>query len=352
MKLSLLLSCLLLASCVSVAQIRKPTPNPTPSDEAPLAPLTQAERALDLKSILTKQPDFVADEEFFYGEGSGGFSAKRHIARKGNRYFADTGYVKTITEPGKEIRLNDSDKTFEETPIASEFVLGSGQPIDPRTLASQDGVTFVALGTQLIDGHKCVKIQARIPNQRAQVFVYAAEDLKYLIVAVQVLNPPRGAIQRLQNISLDVPDGLVEVPANYSPLSKHKWLRVESAIVTYDGKPGKNARVFRSDDVNVLFVTLYEPHPATGLLLPWHYLVFLKEQTVELAFEGMLITKDGKLAWDTNAREAFSNGDDKPSNGNYPCHVQKCPPTNVGTNFVQFPSVYYDDRKSTVRVTW
>jgi len=352
MKLTLLLSCLLLASCVSVAQVRGPTPNPTPSDEPSLAPLTPTERALDLKSIVTNQPDFVADEVFFYGEGFGGFSAKRHIARKGNRCFVDTGYVKIITEPGKEIRLNDSNKTFEETPIGSEFVLDNGQPIDPQTLPSKDGVTFIALGTRLIDGHKCVKIQAKIPNQRAQVFLYAAEDLKYLIVAAQVLNPPRGAIQRLQNISLDVPDGLVEIPPNYSPLSKHKWLRVESAIVSYDGKPGKNARVFRSDDANELFVTLYEPHPATGLPLPWHYLVFLKGQTVEIAFQGMLITQDGKLAWDTNAREAFSNGDDKPSKGNYPCHVQKCPRTIVGTNFVQFPSVYYDDRKSTVRVTW
>jgi len=63
--------------------------------------------------------------------------------------------------------------------------------------------------------------------------------------------------------------------------------------------------VFRSDNGNELFVTLYEPHPATGLPLPWHYLVFLKEQTVEIGFQGLLITQEGKLAWDANAREAF-----------------------------------------------
>jgi len=255
---------------------------PEAQDEPPLVPLTDSERALDFRGIVANQPDFVADEVFFYGEGFGGFSAKRHVARKGNRYFVDTGYVKVITEPGKEIRLNDRNKTFEETPIGSEFVLGSGQPIDQTLLPLQKGATFVGLATQTIDGHKCLKIEAKVPDQKAQVFLYAAEDLKYLIIAAQVLNPPRSSIQRLQNISLDVPAVLVEIPQDYRPQPKHKWSRVDSAIVTYDGKPGKHSSVFRSDNGNELFVTLYEPHPATGLPLPWHYLVFLKEQTVEI----------------------------------------------------------------------
>jgi hypothetical protein len=333
------------------AQVRNAKQS-TNQDEPPLLPLTDAERALGFRSIVANQPDFVADEVFFYGEGFGGFNAKRHVARKGDRYFVDTGYVKFIVEPGKEIRLNDGNKTFEETPIGAEFVLGNGHPIDPKLLPLQKGATFVGLGTQTIDGHKCLKIEAKIPDQNAQVFLYAAEDLKYLIIAAQVLNPPRGAIQRLQNISLDVPPGLVEIPPNYRPLAKHKWSRVDSALVSYDGKPAKDFSVFRSDDGNQLFVTLYEPHPATGLPLPWHYLVFLNEQTVEIGFQGMLITQDGKLAWDSNAKAAFSNGENKPDKSGYPCDGRKCPKTIVAPNSVQFPSVYYEDRKSMVRVTW
>jgi hypothetical protein len=352
MKPILFLSCLLLASCVSVAQVRKATPTPTPTDEPPLAPLTEAERSLNLHDLVANQPDFVADEVFFYSEGFGGFSANRHIARKGNRYFVDTGFVKVITEPGKEIRLNDGNKTFEETPIGSEFVAGNGHPIDPTLLPLQKGATFVALGSQTIDGHKCLKIEVKVPDQKAQIFLYAAEDLKYLIIAAQVLNPPRGSIQRLQKISLDVPVALVEIPPDYRPPPKHKWSRVDSATVTYDGKRGKGFSVFRSDDGNQLFVTLYEPHPNTGLPLPWHYLVFLKEQMVEIAFQGTLITQDGKLAWEANAKEAFSNGGNKPDKRHYPCDGSKCPKTIVRTNAVQFPSVFYDDRKSMVGVTW
>jgi hypothetical protein len=298
------------ALCISGvnAQIRKAPPNTTTPEEPALMALTEAERALDFKSIVANQPDFVANELFFYGEGFGGFSAKRRVARKGNRYFVDTGYVKVIMEPGKEIRLNDGNKTFEEIPIGSEFVLGNSHPIDPQILASQKGVSFTALGAQTIDGHKRIKIEAKIPDQTAQVFLYAAEDLKYLVVVAQLLNPPRGAIQRLQNISLAVPGELVDIPPNYRPLPKHKWSLVDPANVSYDGKPGKDYSVFRSDDGNQLFVTLYEPHPNTGFPLPWHYLVFFKEQTVEIGFQGMLITSDTR-ANSTNIAVAVGGAD-------------------------------------------
>ena len=296
MKRPLFIACALLLTVAVAAIAQVQNRKSVTQDEPPLVPLTDSERALDFKRIVANQPDFVADEVFFYGGGFGGFSATRHVVRKGNRFFLDTGVVKIILEPGKQIRVYDGNKTFEETPVSTEFVLGNGHPIDPTVLPLQPDATFVGLGTQTIDGHKCLKIEAKIPNQKAQVFLYAAEDLKYLIIAAQVLNPPRGAIQRLQNIFLDVPAGLAEIPPDYRQLPKHKWLRVDSAVVTYDGKPGKDFTVFRSDDGNQLFVTLYEPHPASGLPLPWCYLVFLKEQTAEIAFQGTLITSNGKDA--------------------------------------------------------
>jgi hypothetical protein len=325
-------------------------------DKAPaeptLLPLTEAERALGFKSIMANQPDFVADELFSYSEGFGGFSDKSRVARKGDRYFIDTGYVKIITEPGKKTWLNDKGKTFKEESISSEFALRAGDPIDPKILASQKGATFIGLGSQMVGGRRCIKVEVKIPDQAAQVFLYLAEDLKYLVVAIQVLNPPLGGLQMLQNISLNVPSRLVEIPPDYRPLSKHKWLLVDSANISYDGKPGNDFSVFRSDDGNQLFVTLYEPHPDSGAPMPWHYLVYLKEKTVEICFQGMLITAEGKWAWKTKAREAFSDGDYKPNRDRYPCDWRKCPKTIVGTNFAQFPSVYYEDRKSMVRATW
>lgn len=315
-------------------------------------PLTEAERVLDPKSIIANQPDFVADEVFFYGEGFGGFSAKSQVARKGSRYRIDTGVVVVITEPGKpSIRLYAGSKTFEETIANQGPPLGSGQPINPQALAYREGVIFTSLGTQVVDGHKCLKIEAKSSGQSAKIYLYAAEDLNYLVIAAQVLNPPRGAIQRLQNISLKVPDSLFEIPSGYKRLPKYRWERVDAAKVTYDGKPHNDFSVYRSHNGD-LFVTLTEPHPATGVLLHWHYLVWLKEKIVEVAYQGTLITSKGEFAWQSEEKEAFSTGDSTPDRGSPPCSERGCPKTVVGTNYVQFPSVYYEDRKSMIRVAW
>jgi len=105
------------AFVVCAAKGQVPNVKSTTQEEPPLGQLTDAERALDFRSIVANQPNFVAAEIFFYGEGFGGFSAKRHVARKGDRYSIDTGYVKVITDRVSEIRLNDGNKTFEQTPM-------------------------------------------------------------------------------------------------------------------------------------------------------------------------------------------------------------------------------------------
>src|SRR5260370_11945677 len=53
-------SLLLCIGCVA-AQVPKSNPTATPQ-EPPLMPLTGAERAVNLNSIVLNQPDFVADE--------------------------------------------------------------------------------------------------------------------------------------------------------------------------------------------------------------------------------------------------------------------------------------------------
>lgn len=329
--------------------------NSSPSNlnqEDDLQPLTEEERSLNFQKLLSNQPDFVADEIFFYNEGFGGISGKNRVAKKGNRYFVDTGYVKVITEDNRAIRLDDSNKTFDESVIREEIVLNNGLPLNPQTLAKQENIKLIPLGTQVIDNHKTIKVEAKLKNQTSQVFLYFAKDLNYLITVIQVINSQRSSVQRLQNISLDVPNGLVEIPSDYKPIPKYKWSRVDSAKVFYDGKLQKKYSIFRSEDGNQLFVTLYEPHPVSGTPLPWHYLVFLKEQTAEIGYQGMLITDEGELAWESKAKEATSSGENKPNKSDSLCESKNCPKTTVGTNFAQFPSVYFEDRKSIVKVTW
>ena len=320
--------------------------------EDDLQPLTEEERSLDFQKLLSNQPDFVADEILFYNEGFGGISLKSRVAKKDNRYVVDTGYVKVITEDNRVIRLDDSSKTFDESVIKYETILNNGLPLNAQTLAKQENIKLIPLGTQVIDNHKTIKVEAKLENQTSQVFLYFAKDLNYLIIVIQVGSSQQSSVQRLQNISLDVPNGLVDIPPDYKSMPKYKWSRVDSAKVFYGGQLQKEYSVFRSADGNQLFVTLYEPHPDTGLPWPWHYLVFLKEQIAEIGYQEMLITNEGELAWESKSKEATSSGDTKSDKDNPLCESKKCPKTVVGTNFVQFPSVYYEDRKSIVKVIW
>lgn len=83
-------------------------------------------------------------------------------------------------------------------------------PINPQALAQENDVTFTALGTRVIDGHNCLKIEATRKGKPEKFYFYAARDLKNLVIVAQRIEPKRSTIQRLENISLEVADSLVQ----------------------------------------------------------------------------------------------------------------------------------------------
>jgi hypothetical protein len=208
------------------------------------------------------------------------------------------------------------------------------------------------VGNQVVNNHPCLKVEAKLKGNSAQIFLYVAKDLRYLVVAIEVLTPPKRSTQQLTNISLEVPDKILEIPADYKPLPKHIWTRLTNAKTIYEGKPAKEASVFRSDDGSKLFVALSEPHPATGLPIPWTYLVFLKENKVEVAYQGTLVTEAGEYAAESTATKAISKGEETPSKDNTTCEKKGCPKMIATASSVYFPSVYWDDRKAMVKVVW
>ncbi len=253
-----------------------------------------------------------------------------------------------IGEPGKAAtRLYPKAKVYDdlETGIDDDSP-GAGRPFNPKMLASESDIAFTALGTLIIDGHKCIKIQATRKNSPEKIFLYPAEDLKYLIIVAQVLNPPRGSVQKLSNISLDVPDSLFEIPSDYRGIEHRRWTKVENANIRYGGKPSKDYGVFRSP-TDELFIWVNDARYS------WHYLVRLKEATAETAFQGMLVTRDGKYVWQTNEKEAFSGPDNQsPKDRLDTCKGRGCPKVIVTSNSVKFPSNDYDKDKSLIEVTW
>src|SRR5881394_3569785 len=178
-------------------------------DEEVLTPLTEEEKSLNPRDVILNQPDFVADLNFFVGEGFGG--AER-LARKGNRYREESQFWIFIGELGKlSARVFPQAKAYDDFESARGGSADS-TPINPRALALENDVTFTVLGTRVIDGHSCLKIEATRKGKPEKFYFYAARDLKNLVIVAQIVEPKRSTLQRLGNISLDVPDSLVQIP--------------------------------------------------------------------------------------------------------------------------------------------
>src|SRR5437762_1951262 len=217
-------------------------------DEEVLTPLTEEEKSLNPRDVILNQPDFVADLNFFVGEGFGGFGGAERLARKGNRYREESQFWIFIGELGKP-----SARVFPQAKAYDDFESARGgsadsTPINPRALALENDVTFTVLGTGVIDGHSCLKIEATRKGKPEKFYFYAARDLKNVVIVAQIVERKRSTLQRLGNISLDVPDSLVQIPPDYKPIEHDRWTKLESAKVIYQGRVAKDASVFRAPD--------------------------------------------------------------------------------------------------------
>lgn len=153
-----------------------------------------------------------------------------------------------------------------------------------------------------MDGHECLKISVKrkeTAQPDEEIYLYAAKDLKNLIIMAQISNARANLVQRLENISLAVDPLLVEIPADYRPIEKDLWKKVPMAKVKYNGVYSKDFGVFRSP-TGELFVWIKDAK------YDWQYLLRPNRATVETAFQGMLVTHGGEYIWRTQESEAWS----------------------------------------------
>ncbi len=284
-------------SGAAYAQSTSPTPrNGKPlKEEEILTPLTSDERTINARDIILNQPDFIADLTFFVGEGFGGYGGAERLARKRNRYREESQFWIFVGELGKP-----SARLFPQAKAYNDFEPPRGgsadsTPINPQALAQENEVTFLALGTTVIDGHNCLKIEATRGGRVEKFYFYAARDLKNLVIVAQIIEPKRSTLQRLANISLDVPESLVQIPLDYKSIEHDQWTKLEKAIITYKGRPAKDAAVFSAPG-GQLFVRVND----------WTYLVRPHEETVETAFQGLVVTRSGEFVWETKETVGFS----------------------------------------------
>jgi hypothetical protein len=266
--------------------------------EPVLVSLTQDEQKIDPKQIVSNQPDFTAVESYFSARAISGFSAASKVARKGNRYRTDTGFIIVITEPGKpNIRINQ-DKTYEESVGIRRSFVSATSSLNPTDLLGFEDISFSALGTIEVDGNKLLKIQAKSKEFNQEVFLYSDLSKKNLITIVQIIGPQRSSIQRLQEISFVVPDNLFDI-SGYRQLPKFKWNKVKIAKVFHNGNLVNDALVFRFGDYVFIHVAEFD-----------HFFVDLKKKIADtVVFQGLLVSADGNYVWRTQDDEATSIGE-------------------------------------------
>lgn len=184
-----------------------------------LTPLSDDEKKLDYRAIVANQPDFTAEMSYFrshYVSGSG-FAYK--LTRKGNRFRKESQFWTFVGETGKSrVRLKP-DKTYNDQEGIDSEALGTRSDFNPKLLVLEPQTTFTPVGKITIDGHECIKIAVKRKDAVAreeELYLYAAKELKNLIIVAQWRDSNSTLVQRLQNITLDVTDALVQVPPDYT----------------------------------------------------------------------------------------------------------------------------------------
>ena len=315
-------------------------------EEEVLIPLTPEERALNPRDIVTNQPDYAADLTFFVSESFGGFAGAQRQVRKGNRYRDESQYWVFVGERGKSTaRLSPATKTYDDF-LPPRYDSVNSEPLDSAILVLDADRTFTSQGTVLIDNHKCLKIESKSKNNSEQkIFLYAARDLDNLIIFTQVISPRRRMGQQLNNVSLKVPADLVEIPADYKPVEHDRWTKLETAKVTWKGRPPKGYKVYQSPGEQ-LFIWLDDG------VYPWTYLIRPREGIRETAFQGLLVTRAGDYIWETNGTEAFSltNYRIAPPPSKYEREDDRR--VIVTPRSVKFRSISYEKDKAMIEVSW
>ena len=263
-----------------------------------LVELTETEKKIDPRTVVANQPDFIAVESYFSARQISGFSAASKVARLGKQYRTDTGFVVVISEAKKPTLRLFQDRTIEESIGDRKPFVSATSPLNPTDLLEFEDISFASLGTIDLDGNKLLKIQAKSKAFTQDVFLYADLGRRNLISIVQIQSPQRNSIQRLQEISFDVPKVLFDL-TGYNTRPKFLWNRVLTAKVVHKGKAISDALVFRHKDYVFVHVAEFE-----------HFFIDLKKNiAATVVFQGLLVAKDGNYVWRTKYDEATSVGD-------------------------------------------
>ena len=105
------------------------------------------------------------------------------------------GKLAELAETIRTARLFPPSKSYDDMePPRGESMEEGGLLSNPNILLTDAGMAISALGKLEIEGHSCLKIEASRKDQPEKIYLYAARDLKNLIIVTQIIGPEKSTI--------------------------------------------------------------------------------------------------------------------------------------------------------------
>ena len=169
-----------------------------------------------LRQMLAHQPNYIATQQAYYSDSTEGIGRKHRIARLGNR-------LAEVTEDAIIIKERDK-PTIKIFPKRKEYAEVLFQDNDdfadwPETYAARDRLAFKSLGREKVGNYDCIKIEASYQSEYmadVKFLFWVAPELKGLVIkSVRSYGGPHEHLVLLEDISLNVDEGMFRVPAGY-----------------------------------------------------------------------------------------------------------------------------------------
>jgi hypothetical protein len=173
---------------------------------------------LSPKDILLNQPDFTAEQQYFMFESHkhGGFSVSEKLSKKGSVYrwesFDNVNFLR-FDQPPVFCSANGKN-CFEKQ--GYDDCCGYLKANQVENFARASDATFELAGSEIVQGHNCIKIKMENVAKEETIYFYAAEDLKNLVIKTEVIQSDRKHTFILGNVSFDVPNKLFEPIENFN----------------------------------------------------------------------------------------------------------------------------------------
>lgn len=329
-------------------------------NDPPLVPLTAEEQKLDPRKIIAEQPDFVADQEYYYRGPRDAVSFQRKVGKAGTRFGIFSDVQSAITDLGKsKIILDHGQRQFERLTL-DDAEERSVEDSDFRELLSRPKAVISIRGRRLVRNRMCIEMEVANVSEEdpsRKLWLWVDTDRKNLIIGFRTSNQANELNCFLSDISFKPSREMFEIPSGYVEVEKFEWKRVKVARVVLDGRSNDGASIFRNSE-GTLLARIVRPGSGQdfGHDDEEYFFIFLGGHPVKVEKADFLdLESSSGGAIDNRVDNAFSKWIPEPE-GKPVCGEPDCPAPRMGDRdggkWVEFSAPAFRKNRVAIRVEW